>query len=223
MFKRAVKGVVRKHGMQATFMAKPYLDSAGSGMHMHASLVDKDGRNVFDGGERPDSETLRHALGGTLDFLPEAMAMLAPNTNSFRRYRPNLFVPTQQSWAFENRSVALRIPHGDAKARRIEHRVAGADANPYLGLATFLAGMHHGITNKIDPGPEWQGNASDRQAPNMPFRPRRAIEILQAGDKLAGYFGEDYVKAYIATKLAELEKFENEISPAEYAWYLQAG
>ncbi len=221
MFKRAVKGVARNHGMQATFMAKPYLDSSGSGLHMHASLLDSNGRNVFDGGAEPSSETLRHAIGGILDQLPEAMALLAPNVNSFRRYLPDIYVPVQRSWGYENRSVALRIPHGAGAARRIEHRVPGADANPYLAMASLLAGIHHGITNKIDPGKPWEGNAGDRYDPDLPFRPRRAVERLQEGDQLASYLGADYIRAYGACKTAELDKFENQISPAEYAWYLQ--
>jgi glutamine synthetase len=129
MFKRAVKGVSRRHNLQATFMSKPYLSEAGSGLHMHISLVDAAGRNVFDGGEAGiASPTLEHAIGGVLDLLPASMTFLAPNVNSFRRYVPNIFVPIRRTWGLENRSVALRIPLGGGDARRIEHRVAGAGA-----------------------------------------------------------------------------------------------
>src|SRR3546814_10106531 len=96
LFKRIVQGVAQKRGSQATFMAKPYLDRAGSGMHMHVSLLDAHGRNVFDGGADIASATLRHAIGGALEVLPEAMAFLAPNVNSYRRYLPDIFVPTQR-------------------------------------------------------------------------------------------------------------------------------
>ncbi len=222
LFKRAVKGVARRHGMQATFMAKPYPRQTGSGLHLHVSLLDKSGRNVFDGGDKPASETLLHAMGGVLDLMPESMAFLAPNTNSYRRFKPNVFTPVRRSWDFENRSVALRVPLGEGKARRIEHRIAGADANPYLVLATLLAGIHRGITNQIDPGPPTEGNAGEDYDSEVPFRARRALERLQAPNGLSDYMGAEYIDVYTACKLAELDSFEAEISPAEYRWYLQA-
>ncbi len=222
LFKRAVKGVARRHGMQATFMAKPYPEQTGSGLHLHMSLLDERGHNVFDGGKEPASPALLHAIGGVLDLMPESMGILAPNVNSYRRFKPNVFTPVQRSWDFENRSVALRIPLGEGKARRIEHRIAGADANPYLVLATLLAGVHHGLVKEIDPGPLAEGNAGESYDPELPFRPRRAFERLQAPNKLTDYLGEEYVAVYAATKLGELDAFEAEISPAEYAWYLQA-
>ena len=222
LFKRIVQGVAQKHGFQATFMAKPYLARAGNGLHMHVSLLDKAGNNVFDGGEAIASDTLRHAIGGVLEVLPESMAFLAPNVNSYRRFLPDIFVPTQRSWGFENRSVALRIPAGGGKARRIEHRMAGADANPYLALATLLAGIHKGIAEKIDPGEPWDGNAAEEYDEALPFRPRRAIERLGPTCGLADYMGADYLRAYAACKEAELNSFESQISPLEYAWFLQA-
>ncbi len=228
MFKRTVAGVARRHGVQATFMAKPYLAEAGSGMHLHISLIDAAGRNVFDGGTggtggaAPASRTLEHAVAGILDILPDSMAFLAPNVNSFRRFRPNIFVPVQRSWGYENRSVALRVPLGPGSARRIEHRVAGADANPYLVLATALAGIHHGITKKLDPPPPWEGNAGEARDSDLPFRPRRALIRLLESEVLAEYFGADYPGAYAACKTAELDSFENHVSAQEYAWYLQA-
>ena len=222
LFKRAVKGVARRHGMQATFMAKPYPEQTGSGLHLHVSLLDEAGRNVFDGGEEPASQELLHAMGGVLDLMPESMALLCPNVNSYRRFKPNVFTPVRRCWGYENRSVALRVPLGDGKARRIEHRVAGADANPYLVLATLLAGVHRGITGKIDPGPAAEGNAGKAYDPGLPFRPRRAFELLQAPNGLTDYIGEDYAKVYTACKLGELDSFESEIGDKEYAWYLQA-
>jgi glutamine synthetase len=222
MFKRAVKGVARRHGFQATFMPKPYLDGAGSGLHLHVSLIDKQGRNVFDGDDKPASPMLEHAVGGILDILPESMAFLAANVNAYRRFVPNIFVPIRRCWGWENRSVALRIPLGPGAARRIEHRVGGADANPYLALATALAGLHHGITKKIAPPPPFEGNAGYEYDPDLPFRQRRALERLEQSTVLPEYFGADYLRAYVACKLAELDTFENEISRKEYAWYLQA-
>lgn len=222
MFKRAVKGVSRRHKLQATFMPKPYLAEAGCGLHMHISLLDRAGRNVFDGGKAGlASPTLEHAVAGVLDILPESMTFLAPNLNSFRRFLPNIFVPIRRSWGFENRSVALRIPLGPGDARRIEHRVAGADANPYLALATALAGIHHGITGKLTPPPAFEGNAGFEPDPDLPLRPRRALESLLASKALGAYLGADYLSTYAACKTAEYDKFERHISAQEYAWYLQ--
>lgn len=223
LFQRAVKGVARRHGMQATFMAKPYPDLAGSGMHMHVSALDENGDNAFDGGKTdPASPLLKHAIAGILDTMPEAMAFLAPNPNSYRRFVPNIFVPIRRTWGFENRSVAMRIPLGKGSARRIEHRVAGADANPYLALATMLAGMHHGMANKLDPGKSFKGNAGYAFDEDLPWRPRRAFEVLGDADTLRDYLGAGYVDAYAACKLAEMDKYEAEFPPQEYRWYLQA-
>ncbi|MHA1600414.1 MAG: glutamine synthetase family protein [Alphaproteobacteria bacterium] len=222
MFKRAVKGVSRRHELQATFMPKPYMSEAGSGLHMHMSLLDRAGRNVFDGGKAATvSPTLEHAVAGVLDILPESMTFLAPNVNSFRRYVPNIFVPIRRSWGLENRSVALRIPMGPGDARRIEHRVAGADANPYLALSTALAGIHHGITRKLTPPPAFEGNAGFEHDPDLPFRPRRALDSLLASNILDEYFGADYLSTYAACKSGEYDKFESQISAQEYTWYLQ--
>ncbi|MDF2094554.1 glutamine synthetase family protein [Aquibaculum arenosum] len=222
LFKRVVRGVARKHGYQATFMAKPYPEEAGSGLHLHVSLYDEEGNNVFDGGEALASDTLRHAIGGVLDLLPESMAFLAPNVNSYRRFEPNIFVPITRSWGFENRSVAMRVPIGSGKARRIESRVAGADANPYLALASMIAGIHHGIVNRIDPGAPHDGNAGESFDKALPMRPRRALEQLLASEIIPQYLGADYPKLYAACKEAEYDEFDWLISPQEYDWYLQA-
>lgn len=222
LFKRVVRGVARKHGYQASFMAKPYPEEAGSGLHLHVSLYDEAGRNVFDGGDELASETLRHAVGGVLELLPESMAFLAPNVNSYRRFEPNIFVPITRSWGFENRSVALRVPVGPGSSRRIEERVAGADANPYLALATMLAGIHHGITRRIEPCAPHEGNAGASFDEGLPMRPRRALEMLLASEVLPDYFGPDYPKLYAACKEAEYDEFDWLISPQEYDWYLQA-
>ncbi len=224
MFKRAVQGIARKHGMQATFMPKPYLEQAGSGLHLHISLYGKNDTNMFDGGGQTGnniSDTMRHAIGGVLRLMPGYMAVLAPSVNSYRRFQPDHFVPTQASWGFENRSTAIRIPIGDGASRRIEHRVAGADANPYLALAVILAGMHYGIDNKIDPGEPHDGNACETCDPNLPFRLQLALDRMAASAVLKDYLGDRYVQAYTECKQAELEAFEDVITAKEYEWYLQ--
>ncbi len=176
---------------------------------------------MFDGGAAPASATLEHAVGGILELMPESMAFLAPNVNSFRRFQPNAFVPIRRSWGYENRSAALRIPLGEGEARRIEHRVAGADANPYLALATALAGIHHGITKEVAPPPAFEGNAGFAFDEDLPFRPRRALARMLDSDVLADYFGAEYLRIYAACKSEELDAFEAHIGAREYAWYLQ--
>lgn len=220
LFKRAVQGVVRRFGLRATFMAKPYVEQAGSGLHLHISMLDKQGHNVFDGGYAL-SPQLGCAIAGVLETLPEAMAFLAPNVNSYRRFMPNIFVPIRRSWGHENRSAALRIPLGDGSAKRIEHRVAGADANPYLALATALAGIHYGISESLEPPPMTEGNAGFAYDKALPFRPRRALDRLRRAKILSDYFGAEYLRAYAACKDAEMDAFEDDIGSREYAWYLQ--
>ncbi|MBI1239106.1 MAG: glutamine synthetase [Alphaproteobacteria bacterium] len=217
--KQCVKTTALAHQMRATFMAKPYALEAGSGLHVHASLLDKAGRNIFDDGSPEGSLALRHAIGGVAATMQEAMAVFAANPNAFRRYQPNLFVPMNRHWGVNNRSTGLRVPAGPGEARRLEHRVSGADANPYLVAAAVLAGMHHGLTNAIDPGPPANGNVSDTVDPTLPFLPETALAAMEAGSVLRSYWGE-YVDIYCASKKVELERFRGQIAPHEYDWYL---
>lgn len=224
MFRRVVQGVAKKHGFQASFMAKPYLEEAGSGLHLHVSLLDAEGNNLFDGGGEygsPECGTdfLFHAMGGLKTIMSDSMGIFAPNTNAYRRFVPNIFVPVTPCWGYENRSVALRIPKSPGTARRIEHRVAGADANPYLTLAALLAGIHYGISNKIDPGAPATGNAGESVDPNLPLDLIAAMNRTRNSATLADYFGEDYLKAYTSCKTREYETFKAS-GDDETKWYL---
>ncbi|MBL4615292.1 MAG: glutamine synthetase, partial [Magnetovibrio sp.] len=160
LLRRAVTCIAHKHGFRASFMAKPFLELAGNGLHVHVSVLDEKGTNIFAVGDDGvlGNAVLRHAVGGMQATLAQSMAIFAPNVNSYRRFQPNIYVPVSPSWGANNRSLAFRVPSGDADSRRIEHRVAGADANPYLSLATVLAGLHHGIKNKLEPGAPGTGN-----------------------------------------------------------------
>ena len=220
LLRHIVKNVAARHGLQASFLSKPFAGQTGSGMHVHVSLVDKDGRNVFDDGSDLGSDTLRHAIGGMQATMAEAMAIYAPHINAFRRYGTNIFTPVNTSWGTNNRSLTFRIPTGAAAARRIEHRIAGADANPYLVLAALLAGLHHGITNKIDPGPPTEGNAGETADPTIPFTWSEAIDRLAGAEILRGYIDPRYLEVYAAVKRGELAKFNRHISRLEYDWYL---
>ena len=204
-------------------MAKPYREDAGSGLHVHLSLVDEKGDNVFDDGTEVGTPVLRHAVGGLLETMPEAMALFAPNVNSYRRFVPNLYVPTRRSWGYNNRSVAVRIPAGAGSSLRLEHRVAGADANPYLVLATVLAGVHHGIQHRLDPGEASVGNACGDRDPDLSFSWQVALDALAAGQILPEYLGTDYLDLYRQTKQFEHDNYHDQFSPLEFDWYLNLG
>ncbi len=220
LLQRVIRGVAIKHGFEATFMAKPYPEASGNGLHIHCSLVDDKGVNVFDDGGPEGTDLLRYAIGGMLDTMDEAMAIFAPNVNSFRRFIPNSYVPTYPAWAYNNRSTAVRIPAGDHKARRFEHRIAGADANPYLTMAAMLAGVHHGITNKIEPPKQTEGNAGERTDTTTPLKLHKALDRMEQATVLPEYLGETYCRRYRLTKQDELDRFSDTISSREYDWYL---
>lgn len=218
--KQIVKNAAKLHGMDASFIAKPYLDAPGSGLHIHVSLMDKHGRNVFDDGSALGSQALRQAVGGLQAVMGEAMAVFAPNVNSYRRFVPNAFTPMNRRWGYNNRSTGIRIPAGPANARRIEHRVSGADANPYLAIAAVLSGIHYGLTRAVDPGAPFEGNAAGFTDPTVQFNLDGALAAMEAGPVMAEYFGPAYVDVYCAAKRVELARFRNHIPRVEYDWYL---
>jgi glutamine synthetase len=220
LLKRIVKGVATRHGLDATFMAKPFTAQSGSGLHIHMSLLDRDGNNVFDE-RRADGEWFLHqAVAGLQQTMHECMGFFVPSLNGYRRFAPNLFVPVNTSWGFNNRSVAFRVPMGGGTARRIEHRTAGADANPYLVMAAVLAGVHHGLANGLTPTEPSEGNAGETADPAMPRHLWTALDRLEASEFVADYFGAPYPAAYAAIKRAELDAFLSEVLPREYDWYL---
>lgn len=218
--KQIVKEAARRSGFEATFMAKPYLERVGSGLHIHVSVVDADGRNIFSGTDAKGSEKLRHALGGMKALMADSMAFFAPNQNSYRRFQPDMFAPVNRSWGFNNRSAGMRVPAGPDESRRVEHRVAGADANPYLALAAVLAGIHLGLTKKLDPGAPAKGNVSRDPDPGLPRTLDDALGRLGASETLASYFGEETLALYRETKRIEAERLRRIIPPTEYDWYL---
>ena len=227
LLERAIKQVARRHGVIATFMAKPFAERVGSGLHVHVSLLDRDGRNVFAGPpdpkiERPISDTLRHAVGGLIATMPEAMAIFAPNANSYRRLRPGTYAPVRGLWGGDNRTVPLRIPGGGEASVRIEHRVAGADANPYLVVAAVLAGIHHGIVNAVAP-PEpvvGDGYAANGGVP-LPIRWPLALQTFGDGKVLKPYLGEDWCAAFHTARCFEAENHHFTIPRLDYEWYLK--
>ncbi|MFN3502561.1 MAG: glutamine synthetase family protein, partial [Allorhizobium sp.] len=151
LLKRIVKGVARASDLDATFMAKPYGTQAGSGMHVHFSILNEKGENIYVGEDGP-SDALFHSVGGLLESMGESMAIFAPHQNSYRRLRPSEHAPTYASWGFDNRSAAVRVITASKPATRIEHRVAGSDTNPYLVLAMILSAALAGMKEKLSPG-----------------------------------------------------------------------
>lgn len=220
LLKQSVKAAARAHGYEATFMAKPYGERAGNGLHIHMSLLDEAGRNIFDNGTAEGSDALHHVIGGMQALMIESMALFAPSLNSYRRFQPDMFAPVNRHWGVNNRSAGLRVPTGPADARRVEHRVSGADANPYLALAAVLAGAHHGLINKIDPGAPAQGNVSKQPDTELPFTIDDALAQLEAGKYLPDYIGEETLTLYRETKRVETLRVRKAITRAEYEWYL---
>jgi glutamine synthetase len=218
--KQIVKEAARANGFEATFMPKPYLDRVGNGLHIHLSLLDRDGRNIFAGRDETGSELLHHAIGGMQAVMPESMALFAPSQNSWRRFQPGMFAPVNRSWGINNRSVGMRIPAGPDESRRIEHRAAGADANPYLTLAAVLAGAHHGLVKKLDPGAPASGNVSRNRDPALPVTIDAALAKLAKAEVLPAYLGEETLTLYRETRRIETERLRRIIPPAEYDWYL---
>ena len=220
--KRIVRAQARAHGVTACFMAKPNEDYAGSGMHFHVSLQDADGRNIFmEEVEGQWSSTILHALGGLKATMGESMLVFAPHANSWRRFASQSYAPVSPTWGVNNRSVALRIPAGDIRARRIEHRPAGVDANPYLVAATVLAGIRKGLAERIDPGPETTGNGyEDTGGALMPDDWRAAIKAAEASCFLKDALGEDMHRTFTAIKAAEYARVMRTVSEVDFDLYL---
>jgi glutamine synthetase len=222
-FKRIVKGVAHRNGIEATFMAKPYADAPGSGMHMHVSVLDRDGLNVFASEDALGNDTLKQAAAGLIETMADGMAIFAPNANSYRRLRPELYVPMNATWGYNNRGVAVRVPVSGAADRRLEHRVAGADANPYLVAAAILAGMLYGIERKLAPPPPLFGNAYMQRlaAPKLPGDWPTSLTRFGESAFLREYFGERFVTLYERTRRGEMQDFNSRLTALDYSWYLE--
>jgi glutamine synthetase len=223
LFKRAVRGVAAKHGKIACFMAKPFAELAGTGMHLHASLADNNGRNACADESPAGSQLLRHAIGGLRETLGDGMAVFAPHANSYRRFRAMSYAPVAPTWGVNNRSVSLRVPAGPPASRHVEHRVAGADANPYLVAALVLAGMLHGIERRIDPGPPVEGNGYEQlRAGELPTQWHAALERAADSEFLADALGREFLEVFLAVKRRECEKFGALVTDRDHEWYLDS-
>lgn len=218
-FKSIVKGCALSHGYQANFMAKPYGTAPGNGLHAHFSMLDKDGRNVFDNGTEAGSETLKAAVAGVVAGMAESTLIFAPHFNSYRRLRPNSHAPTAITWGYENRTAAVRIPGGASAARRIEHRVAGADANPYLVLTAILGAALHGIEMGLTPPPSVDGNSYAADAPQLPSDWSPAISAFETGPIMASIFPEHLRDVFVQAKRQEQSRFLDTVTAFEQDTY----
>ncbi len=216
--RRIITECARKKQLKATFMAKPFIDQPGNGMHVHASLLNGKGENVFS--DKKGRETLKSAVAGLIDSMAELSLVFINSLNGFRRMQPGSYAPTRINWGENNRSVALRIPASGQKARRIEHRISGADANPYLVLAAILQGMLDGITQKSTPPEAESGNSYDRSGNELPSSIEESLELFKSSDFAIRALGQKMVNILAATKQTEIEKFRQEISLLEISTYL---
>ncbi|MGE3928646.1 MAG: glutamine synthetase family protein [Hyphomonadaceae bacterium] len=217
VFKRIVRQVALKHGVYATFMAKPMENQPGSAMHLHISLVDKKGDNLFgkDGpGSDGNTEMFRHFVGGLQKYLGHCAPLFAPNVNSFRRMLPDWSAPINLQWGYDNRSCGLRVPISDAQNRRIENRLSGADANPYLAMAAALVCGYIGIRDKIEPSDMVQGSAY-KWARTLPRTLTEALDRFRDCKPVRELLGEHFCLAFQRIKAHELAAFEQVISSWE--------
>lgn len=213
-FKRTLREAALKHDMYATFMAKPMGGEPGSAMHVHQSVVDEQGRNIFSNPDGSPAEIFRHYIGGLQRYMPSAMAIVAPYVNSYRRIVRHTAAPINLQWGVDNRTVGFRVPVSGVQDRRVENRIIGADANPYLALAVTLACGYLGMTERIAPTPMVEGSAYDLPG-ELPQGLPEALNLLRGEDKLREVLGERFIDVYAAIKDLEHREFMTVISPWE--------
>ena len=222
IFKRTVREAALKHGIDATFMAKPIEGQPGSAMHIHQSLTDsKTGDNLFSNPARTASDLFINYIGGLQKYIPCMMPMLAPNINSYRRYMPGQEgnAPTNIEWGEENRTVGLRVPQASPAARRVENRVPGSDTNPYLAIAANLAAGYLGIIEKAQPRPPVSGRLEDA-SDELPTNFEASMEAMSECQEIRDLLGANFVDGFIATRNAEYEGFKRVISSWEREFLL---
>ena len=219
LFKRTVRQTSLDHNVHATFMAKPMQEQPGSAMHLHVSVVDiESGHNLFVNEDSSESDQFYHALAGMQRYLVAAMPLMAPYVNSYRRQSNSEDSPTNLAWGMDNRTVGLRVPMGDAANRRIENRIPGADANPYLAMAATLAALWLGLHEQRRPTRQRKDSGEDLAT--LPRNLDIALDELERAKPLHEALGEDFVKLFIEVKRGEAEAFLEVISPWEREYLL---
>ena len=216
LFKHLLKEVGLKHGLSVVCMAKPLARVAGSSMHIHQSVVAMDsGLNVFNDSEGQPTDIFHYFIGGQQAVMGDLTALLAPNVNSYQRLCQPYASPNNACWSHDNRAAGLRIPASAADARRVENRLPGADANPYLAIAATLAAGLHGIEQRLEPSQPMQGDIEVPEELSLPCTLHAALERLNRSELARELFGNVFIEGYIATKTLELTSFLDEITPWE--------
>lgn len=218
--RRAIRGVARQHGLDATFMAKPWGDTVGSGLHLHLSVLNRDGQNIFAGRAEP-SPAMRHAIAGCLAHMADAMLIFAPHLNSYRRFLPGFLAPVEALWARDHRGTAIRVPEISGDGARIEHRVAGADANPYLVTAAILASVLAGLDAGSEPAPPVTGEIARGMGPVLPLNWQHAERVFSSAPFIAERLGPDVQRVFGSQKRQEYAKMLERVTDAELDAYLR--
>ena len=214
LFKRIARKAAAEQGMNITFMAKPMADQAGSAMHLHVSVVDAAGENLFADGEGEDTPMFRHFMGGLQKYIPETLPLFAPHVNSYRRIRPSHSSPANVEWSHDNRSCGLRVPKGGRDARRVENRLPGADANPYLAIAATLLSGYLGVEERLERRSEALGNVYRAESTLPPTMPQ-ALERFIACTPVRTLLGEEFFQTFLRVKQRELDAFESVVTAWE--------
>jgi glutamine synthetase len=224
VFKRTLREAAMKHGVYATFMAKPMQNEPGSSMHIHQSLIDiETGENIFasKGSDDKFSERFYHYVGGLQKYTPNAISFFAPNVNSYRRFAPDISAPVNMKWGIDNRTTGLRAPEAPPVATRIENRFPGADCNPYLAIAASLACGYLGLKEQLQPTkPTTDAAAEEGDAVELARSLEEGLRLLEESPALREIMGSQFVEAYIGVKRAEFETFHKVISSWEREYLL---
>ena len=214
LFKRTVKEAAIANEMHATFLAQPISGEAGSALHIHQSIVDENGSNIFSDDDGGPSDLFMSYIGGLQKYMPEALLIFAPYSNSYRRFLSYYSSPINLSWAIDNRTVGLRVPDSDPDARRVENRLAGSDVNPYLALAATLACGYLGMNEGLKPNEPIKGSAYDQPFSLHPFI-YEAIKAMEASEAMRRMLGDHFVSLYCAVKTDECREFQEIVTPWE--------
>jgi len=205
LFKRTIREAALKHDTYATFMAKPIQGQPGSAMHIHQSILDrKTGRNIFTAEDGSETEAFFHFIGGMQKHVPNALVMMAPYVNSYRRLTQAASAPVNNKWGYDNRTTAFRVPRSDPAARRVENRIPSSDANPYLALAASLACGLIGLINKL-PAEDPVLTTANEDEIDLPRGLLEAVDMFENDPELRNMLGDAFVSTYAAIKKAEFE------------------
>ncbi len=213
-FKRLIREAALKHDCFATFMAKPIENEPGSAMHVHHSVLDADGNNIFTQADGAETDAFRHFIGGLQHKLPNVIAVMAPYVNSYRRYVRDHAAPINLAWGRDNRTTGIRVPLSSPESRRVENRLAGMDCNPYLCIAASLACGYLGMVDKIEPEEKFSGDAYESED-DIPRGLYMALDLFDEAIDIHEVMGAEFARVYSIVKRAEYSEFLQVISPWE--------